>query len=208
MADRDGAAIERLLQQLVTGWYPKSPTGIRIPESHNGFAQHGVRIVTYVRDGRHLESHHHYRLFALFDGVEYLAITTSYENPPVPVGDAFTVRTHRISRGWQHQFWHLEPMRRGKTYDLVFRVINPTPNEPEWLTEESVAFHEPTRFAEFEVVFIGARPQAIWTFQGLTAQERPGTPAIGLTSLSEGGHAKVQFVDAYGGLYCGMAWEW
>lgn len=209
VADRDSAAIERLLRQLITGWYPKSPAGIRIPESHNGFVHHGVRVVTCVRDGRHLESQHHYRLFALFDGVEYLAIATGYLTSPVPVGTDFTVRTVELAGGWEHQFWRREPMRRGRTYDLVFRVVNPTPDEPEWITEESMAFHEPTRFAEFEVVFLGKQPQAIWSFRGLTAHERPGTPTNGtVVTLGDDGRAKAQFADVYGGLYCGVAWAW
>lgn len=209
VADRDGAAIERLLRQLITGWYPKSPTGIRIPEPHNGFVQHGVRVVTYVRDGRHLESQHHYRLFALFDGVEYLAISTPYAEQPVPVGDAFTVQTRETVGGWEHQFWHHEPMRRGKTYDLIFRVVNANPGEPEWLTEESMAFHEPTRFVEFEVVFIGRRPEQVWSFHGLTARERPGRQTDRHpVSITDDGRATAQFADVYGGLYCGAAWEW
>lgn len=110
--------------------------------------------------------------------------------------------------GWEHQFWHYEPMPRGKTY-LVFRVVNPNPDEPEWLTEESMAFHEPTRFAEFEVIFLGRHPQTVWSFHGLTARERPGRQSDGQpVSITEDRRATVQFVDVYGGLYCGVAWEW
>ena len=82
VADRDSAAIERLLRQLLTGWYPKSPAGIRIPEHHNGFVQHAVHVSTFVRDRRHLESIQRYRLFALFDDVAYVTMVMSYPEAP------------------------------------------------------------------------------------------------------------------------------
>lgn len=209
VADRDAAAIERLLIQLVTGWYPKSPIGIRIPESHNGFAQHSVRVQTLVRDRRHIETRQHFRLFALFDGVEYLAIAALHPSPPIVIGDDFRVRTVEGSTGFMHQFWHRTPMRRGHTYDLRIRIDNPAPDEPYVLTEESIAFHEPTRLATFEVVYIGTLPSVIWKVQGLTTAERPGTPTT-TTLLDPKGSSAVNadFRDVYGGLYHGIAWEW
>lgn len=209
VADRDAIAIENLLRQLITGWYPKSPTGIRIPELHNGFVQHAVSVTTFVQDRRHLESRHHYRLFALFDGVQYLGWSAARAEPPVVVGTEFTVKTVETAAGYLHQFWHSEPMRRGQTYDLRFRVVNPDPNDPYWLTEESLAFHEPTRFANFEVVFLGLVPATVWKFAGLTAHERPGAPTPEtLLDPADEASVKAVFRDLYGGLYCGIAWEW
>lgn len=184
--------------------------GIRVPESHNGFVQHAVSVTTFVRDRKHLESRHHYRLFALFDGVEYLGWSSAEPTPPLVVGDDFRVKTVEAAGGYLHQFWHKEPMQRGQTYDLAFRVVNPEPvKDPYWLHEESLALHEPTRFVSFEVVFLGAIPSIIWRFSGLTALERPGLPTkTSLLELSGSASAKVQFCDIYGGLYCGLAWEW
>ncbi|MGW3549244.1 hypothetical protein ACWDHH_15965 [Janibacter hoylei] len=209
VADRDASAIERLLTQLVTGWYPKSPTGIRIPESHNGFVQHAVRVQTLVRDRRHMETRQHYRLFALFDGVEYLTLATLHASPPSVLGDDFRVRTVQGSTGYLHQFWHHTPMSRGHTYDLRIRIKNPEPDEPYVLTEETMAFHEPTRVASFEVVFIGTLPAMIWRVEGLTAAERPGGPTKA-TRLEAGDSSAVRadFRDVYGGLYNGIAWDW
>lgn len=101
-------------------------------------------------------------------------------------------------------------MRRGQTYDLAFRVVNPDPtNDPYWLHEESLAFHEPTRFATFEVVFLGEVPAITWAFSGLTALERPGPPTRDTTlEVTARGTTAAQFRDIYGGLYCGVAWEW
>lgn len=211
VADRDAAAVEKLLTHLLTGWYPKSPTGIRVPESHNGFVQHAVSVTTFVCDRKHLESRHHYRLFALFDGVEYLGWSSAEPTPPVVVGEDFTVRTVETAGGYLHQFWHKEPMQRGQTYDLAFRVVNPDPvNDPYWLHEESLAFHEPTRFASFEAVFLGDLPCVAWAFSGLTVLERPGAPAraneLAMTGSTPA--ARTQLRDLYGGLYSGIAWEW
>lgn len=211
VADRDAAAIERLLEQLLTGWYPKSPTGIRVPEVHNGFIQHAVALTTYVRDRRHLETRHRYRLFALFDGVEYVAMTMSYPTPPTVVGDDFRVTSRQVPGGWEHRFWHHRPMQRGHTYDLAFRVLNPDPNEEAWLTEESLAFHEPTRLASFTVHFLGDTPAHIWAFHGQTALQRPGTPhdpRSHILPLTSDNTATAKFQDAYGGLFSGVAWEW
>lgn len=206
-ADRDTAAVQRLLTQLITGWYPKSPMGLRVPESHNGTVQHAVHVRTVVSDGRHLESRHHYRLFTLFDGAEYLAIVSG--NPTVIVmGEDFTVRTTEIPGGYHHAFWHKEPMRRGQTYDLAFKVPG-DPTEEAWLMSESLAFHEPTRFAVFEVLFLGEQPEYMWEFGGLTAPEAPGVPST--ERLLEPGptsSVKAEFRDLYGGLFAGVAWEW
>lgn len=207
VADRDADAIERLLVQLITGWYPKSPTGIRTPESHNGVVQHAVRITTVVRDRKLLETNHHYRFFCVFDGVEYIAVSTAATELPIPSGD-FTVRTNDIAKGYVHQFWHTTPMQRGQTYDLKFRVPG-VPDDPYWLTEESLAFHEPARFAVFETVFIGEKPRVVWKFGGLTALERPGTPTKEqLLDLGQSSSVRAEFHDLYGGLFHGVAWEW
>lgn len=209
VADRDAAAIERLLVQLLTGWYPKSPTGVRIPESHNGFVQHSMSITTLVRNRRHQESRHHYRLVALFDGVQYLAMSAVRPEPPIVAGEDFTVRTNDIAKGYVHQFWHTTPMQRGQTYDLRFLIRNPDPDEPYLLTEESLALHEPTRFAVFEVIFQGDRPTTIWEFSGLTALERPGAPSKDQLLDFEGAPSvRAEFNDLYGGLYTGIAWDW
>lgn len=58
VADRDARAIERLLHQLVTGWYSKSPVALRIPESHNGIVNHLVHIGTVVNKLKHELTHH------------------------------------------------------------------------------------------------------------------------------------------------------
>lgn len=209
VADRDAAAIERLLTQLITGWYPKSPIPIRVPESHNGVVNHVVHLQTVVRDHRHLETRSHFRLFTLFDDAEYFTIASSNPQPPEIIGNSFRLRTVETENGFLRQFWHHEPMKRGQTYNLDFVVKNPDPEEPYWLHEESMAFHEPTRFARFEAIFIGDRPRNIWQFDRLTAVERPGTPTkINRLDFVGTASVKAQFRDLYGGLYSGIAWEW
>lgn len=207
VADRDAAAIEQLLIQLITGWYPKSPLPIRVPESHNAIVQHSVTITTVVRDHKHLETNHNYCFFATFDGAEYVAIATPAGAITVTNGD-ITLQTRPIESGYLHQFWLPHPMRRGQTYEIQFRILG-EPDDPYWLTEESLAFHEPTRHASFETVFMGARPTTIWSFTGLTYLERPGA-SNETTTLDFGGgtSVKAEFTDLHGGLYNGVAWDW
>lgn len=209
VADREEAAIDNLRKQLVTGWYPKSPTGFPVPQSHNGFVQQAVYIVTVVRNRAWQENREWHRLIAAFDEADYISISSSYPGQPIPEGD-FTVKTERIGASFTHKFYYKEPMRRGETYDLKFRIVaDPDLGAPGALTEQSQAFHEPTRFASLGVVFIGDRPNTIWSYRGLTYFERPGTPQIGqpLEFGDESG-VKVEFHDLYGGLYSGIAWEW
>lgn len=209
VADREAPALDNLRKQLVTGWYPKSPGGFAVPQSHNGFIQEAVSIVTVVRDRAWQETRERYRLIAAFDEADYIAISSSFPGRPVPEGD-FTVRTERIGSSFTHQFWHKQPMRRGQTYDLNFRLVpDPEFGEPGALTEESRAFHEPTRFALFRAVFIGDKPHTIWSYRGLTFFERPGNPAAGeaLHFHNEPAVTAV-FHDLYGGLHSGIAWEW
>lgn len=208
VADRDAAAIERLLHQLLTGWYPKSPVPMRIPESHNGVVDHEVHLSTLVRDRRHVLTRHRYRLMVTFDGARYTALAMTYPSlPEITLGE-WTVQTVEAANGVVHQFWHDTPMGRGQTYDLGFVVRNPNPDEPQWLTEESLAFHEPTRSARFEVLFEGAAPERVWAFSGLTGAERPGGSAQQTDVTRRGDRAGAEFRDLHGGLWAGVAWKW
>ena len=209
VADRDAAAVERLLDQLITGWYPKSPTPYPTPASHNGYAIHQLRVRTIVRDRRHLETHHLYRLFMLFDEVPYFAIDTLDPTIPELVGDNFTFERHAYVNGYQRRFWHRELMRKGQTYDLRYVVRNPNPDEPEESIGEYMAFHEPARFTTFETKFIGEHPPAIWKVDRLTAVALPGEPTeTSSLQIGESSVARAHFRDLYGGLYAGIAWDW
>ncbi|SDI90212.1 hypothetical protein SAMN05444157_0716 [Frankineae bacterium MT45] len=209
VADLEAPALEQLRLQLVTGWYPKSPLTVRVPESHNGVVQESVSIRTVIKDGTWQETRERYRLFAAFDEAEYLTISSSFPGRPVPDGD-FTVRTERVNDSYSHQFWHRTPMRRGNFYNLSFRLVpDPEYGDPGLLTEESRAFHEPTRHASFEAVFLGRLPRTLWSYERLTFFERPGLAGtdtrLGLTNR---GSCRAKFYDLYGGLFHGIAWKW
>lgn len=209
VADRDGAAVERLLDQLITGWYPKSPIPYPVPTSHNGYAIHQLRIRTIVKNRRHLETHHFYRLFMLFDDVEYFPIDTHDPTIPDLVGNDFTFERHDYANGYQRRFHNREPMRKGQTYDLRYVVRNPNPDEPEESIGEYMAFHEPARFTTFEAKLIGERPSTIWQINRLTPIALPGEPTSKTTlTLGPDGTAAAHFRDLYGGLYNGIAWTW
>jgi hypothetical protein len=209
VADREAAALYNLRTQLITGWYPKSPTSIRVPASHNGVIQEFVQIVTVVNDRRWQETREHYKFIAAFDEADYLAISSSFPGRPEPMGD-FTVRTKKIGESFTHQFWYKEPMLRGKSYDLRFRLVpDPDFGEPEALTEMSRAFHEPTRTASYEAVFLGTQPSRIWSYRGLSFFERPGDPQPEeLLEFNNATTVRATFHDLYGGLHSGIAWKW
>ena len=210
VADRDTRAVERLLHQVITGWYAKSPIGIRIPESHNGIVQHHVHVATVVNNRKHELTHHRYRFMATFDGAEYLTVAADHDALVGVTHGDFTIRALPVERGTLYQFWHGEPLRRGKVYELGFLVRNPDmANDPCWLTEQSLAFHEPTRYATFEVRFKGEVPERVWGFSGLTAAERPGPLPRGQQDAIVTNHfAGYKAVDLYGGLFTGIAWRW
>lgn len=208
VADRDAAAIERLLSQLITGWYPKSPIPIRVPESHNGIVNYSVHERVYLQDGRFTGSDHHLRYFAVFDGAEHVTIDT-VGTQPVEVSGDFEVRTVPVRRGQQHQFYRSIPMERGKTYDLHYRTAGWAEDDEHLLTQSGLAFHEPTRLATFEAVFRGRRPTWIWWYTGLTHLEQPGEPyRQTLLTPNANGLVGIRLRDLYGGLFHGLAWEW
>jgi hypothetical protein len=209
VADREAPALDRLRAQLVTGWYPKSPAGFPVPQSHNGFVQEAVSILTIVRNRQWLETRERYRLIAAFDEADYISISSSFPGRPIPEGD-FTVRTKRIGQSFTHQFWHKEPMRRGQIYELNFRLVPDSDyGEPGALTEESRAFHEPTRFAAFRAIFLGNKPPIIWSYRGLSYFERPGSPSTGqMLHFGSDPGITAAFHDLYGGLHSGIAWRW
>lgn len=209
VADQEVPAIEHLRSQLITGWYPKSPLPVRVPTSHNGFITEAVSIRTVVNDRRWHETTEYYRLFAAFDEADYITISSSFPGRPEVTGGNFTVRTQRIGESYSHQFWHKTPMHRGEFYDLRFRL---TPDqefgEPELITEISRAFHEPTRYASFEVVFVGGSPPSAWAYEDLTFFERPGQPKWSSSLELSKNFARLRLVNKYGGLFSGIAWSW
>ena len=207
VADRDAAAIDRLLVQLITGWYPKSPIPMPVPESHNAIVQYSVNVTTLVRDRKLFEAHHRYLFFPTFDAAEYVAISSATSDPPIADGNV-TVRTKSVPGGSLHQFWFPSPLRRGQQYELKFRVLS-DPDDEYWLTEEGLAFHEPTRFASFQVIFVGPTPPAIWKYSGLTSVERPGEPdKASALDYEQNSRVHAGFRDLYGGLFHGIAWAW
>jgi hypothetical protein len=209
VADLEPPAMEHLQAQLVSGWYPLSPLAIRVPASHNGAIFESIDVRLVVKDKKWHETRENYRFLAAFDEADYLGISISYPGVPEPIGDDFTVRTKRIEDSFSHQFWHKEPMRRGSFYALRFRLAPEAGgDDPENVIETSRAFHEPTRSASFEVVFLGDIPRLIWQYDRLSIFERPGEPTAQRLLRLDGNVARVRFTNVYGGLFHGIAWRW
>ena len=202
-------ALDLLRNQLTTGWYPKSPLPFRVPESHNGVVNEVVLIQTVVRNAKWQETREHYRFVAAFDEADYLAISTDQDGLVEAAGD-FSVSRRQLGDHFEDRFSYKEPMRRGNAYDLRFRRL-PEPDVPDpfQLVGEWRAFHEPTRIAIFEVAFLGCLPSRVWKFSGLTHLQAPGQPSTDqLLKISAASVTRTRFVDLYGGLFSGVAWEW
>ena len=213
VADREASALKHLRFQLLTGWYPASPPGKRLPELHGGAVHESTGLTTIFSDGCWQETRHTYRLLAVFDQVDYYSITSLFPAPPLPRGPWRTTTT-ATQGGYEHRFWPPEPLERGGSYELGFSFKPNTPSvadyaEPHCIWEESLAFHERTLHAHFEAIFLGHKPRCIWQFSGLTHLERPGRPTS-QNQLTPGTSSAVQahFTDLYGGLFAGLAWEW
>lgn len=211
VAAQEDAALRNLQVQLLTGWYPMSPLGVRVPEIHNSLIMESVEIITVIRDRIWQENREHYRFLTLFD--EARSITISSTNPliAVPADEGWRMVTEQAPNGFDHEFYPPEPFRRGQVYDLRYTFVqNPEFGEPEAITETSLAFHQRTLAASFEVIFIGAKPERIWKVDRLTQVQRPGEPTSANTlSFKDGGSSvRARWRDLQDGLYCGVAWEW
>lgn len=93
VADREPEALKHLRLQLVTGWYPLSTLGIRIPTSHNGIVFESVNVRVVVKDKLWHETRENYRLLAAFDEEDFVAISSSYPGRAEPIGEDLSVRT-------------------------------------------------------------------------------------------------------------------
>ncbi len=72
-----------------------------------------------------------------------------------------------------------------------------------------MAFHEPTRFVSFTGSFIGEQPKMIWRVDRLTDIAAPGEPSPHTVLRIDGQHTvRTELSDLYGGLNCGIAWDW
>lgn len=208
VADRAESAIDELVTVLVSGRYPKSPIPTRIAESHSGVAIYGMGIHVIVRDRRHEETRYRFQMVGLTDDIDCFRIDTRNPDTPRLISKDFSLRMKLYENGQQLQFWPDQPMMRGKSYDLRYFIRNASRDE-HVLTGEWMAFHEPTRFASFTASFIGEQPKMIWRVDRLTDIAAPGEPSPHTVLRLDGQRTvRTEFSDLYGGLNCGIAWDW
>lgn len=205
--NRENSAIKHLAMQLLTGWYPASPLGMRAPELHNGVVNESVALQMVINDGKWQETREEYRFMAAFDEADFIHISTSTPVVVEPLG-GFTVKSEPVGSGYSNRFFSPQPMRRGETYTLAFRTMPTAEDRNTRVLETSRGFHERTLTASFKVIFLGEQPQSVWPFTGMTYFERPGLPEQNIGLQSKGNHYWVTYRDLYGGLFSGVAWEW
>lgn len=209
VADREADAIQRLRTQLISGWYPKSPIPLWAAEPHGSVVLYSVATRLFLNNLRFQESWHLHRYVAIFDGAEYIQIdTTTYE--PLQVSGGYQVEEESISGGRALRFYPPQPLTRGRTYELRYRISKHADRDDPHVVEGNyLAFHEPVRSATFETVFRGERPTWVWWFKGLTHLATPRAPyrQTLLSPRDDDGLVGVRLDDLYGGLFSGLAWE-
>jgi hypothetical protein len=217
IADREVPALNRLLSALVSGSYAQSPLTISVPEMHDGIIYETTSTMITVENRRWKHTREHYRFVAIFDEMDYLTITRSYPaRAGVATNCAFRLNTREASHGFNDHFWHLnsvrtadEPMRRGESYDLIFLLQPPDPDEPHSLVNAYRAFHERSLFASIQVAFVGEWPALIWKYERVSHFAAPGYPdPNNLVPLDNNGVASLRLRDVHGGLVSGIAWQW
>lgn len=217
VAARESIALDHLTTRLITGTYAQSPVALDVPEMHDGLIYEQTTTLFVVKDRRWHETIEHYRFVAAFDEMDTVRVTRSYPAlVSTKTGGEFRVRTLPASRGETDHFWHLdatrrhdEPMRRGGSYDLRFKV-QPSDDRSrhEQLSLISRAFHERSLLATIRVQFIGERPTLLWTHERVSYFDSPGFPSKrNIRQLDDEGVALLRMRDVHGGLFSGMAWR-
>lgn len=139
---RERESIRHLAVQLLTGWYPASPMGARVPELHGGIVTERFVHRVVVNDGYLQETHQQHRFLALFDEMDYLNI--GYNDGQVLESlNEFTIKSRQSPGGYSQHFYSPEPMRRGNMYTLDYKA-RPFLDDQERtrITESSMAFHD------------------------------------------------------------------
>lgn len=217
VADREVPALTRLVSTLVRGNYAQSPLLIAVPEMHGGIIYETTSTLIVVENRKWARTLEHYRFVATFDEMDFLTITRSYDATTTadPTG-RFRVNTRPTSHGFNDHFWHRdkaghtdEPMRRGETYDLKFRLEPPEGAELPPMVNAYRAFHERSLHATIKIAFIGERPHTIWKYERVSHFAQPGTPTeSNRVEVSSDGSVALRLRDLHGGLASGIAWEW
>jgi len=212
LADRENVAIAELALALLNARYTTSPLPAGTPVMHNAALQERVEITNVVRDRLWLETRGFFRLIPLIEGVEYFEMSTGTPSIISGTNRDIVAKTITMPNGLTHRFYYKEPLKRGKPVELSF-VMNPDVEKDDTyeyaVLEESKAFHEPTFSFRVEVIFLGVKPEMVWSFKQLPFFTRPGIPRQEhLIDLSDTSMAAAEFTDLYGGLFSGIAWRW
>lgn len=210
VADRESRALKRLRDQLISGWYPKSP----IPGDQ--IVPHGGASIIYFYQGLVLDHGGFVKLWnridhlVNFDGAEFIQFDTGSTDELVVVQGDYRVEEVRVRNGRSLRFYPPRPMRRGQTYQLNFSLEAASGTLDPTIVEHNYnGFHEPTQMAVFETEFRGLAPKWIWWFSNLTTTQAPGNPyKVTLLEPDSSGRVRRTFTDVRPGLFSGLAWEW
>jgi hypothetical protein len=217
LADREDAAIKELALRLLASYYAGAPLPAQLPPlPHGGYLIDYLNVTTVYRDRQFLEHQQERRIVSLVDGAPgfryHSSDTDSSGRTRLLAVEGCTVETEYVPGGSLHLLRFPMPLEYGDVHDFTFRE---SLEDPETQVDTPLSdfvgqsFETPALIYRQEVTFLGNRPPVIWAYDKLSRVERPGTPEKNeLLRFENSGTLRKEFNQPYGGLFCGIAWQW
>ena len=207
----EDATLAELTMRLLAHFYAGAPLPHELPIPHGGFLLKEVRLRTLICDGHFVESHQWRELISLVDGARgFVYGTYTFTELDEFEGCHLGEMKQAASGGVLHTLLFPRPLRRGQLHRFAFREQVPVEAQPDAAPEEDFAgqtFESPTLRFSVEVLFEGAPPTLVWSYDKLSRIERPGEPMGNNLRRNEIGRVEAEFYDLYGGLCAGIAWR-
>jgi hypothetical protein len=178
---------------------------------HGGYLLTDLKVTTMIEDCRFVKHEQHRRIIPLAGSANSFKYHNNRRTKLIPIGRV-TVTTKYVENGTLHELHFPKEVLRGHAYTFGFQEIL---EEPEQLPEELIkdfagqSFETPSLGFTQTVIFSGAKPAVIWSYDKLSRIERPGEPTNeNILTLNNDGVAQKEFFQQYGGLHSGIAWRW
>lgn len=216
LTDREDAAIAELALRLLTAFFSGAPLPAQLPMPHGGFLVERLEVDTRYEDRLFAEHKKRWRIISLVDGAKGFAYHVSdraSDGRTVLTDTAgCTAQTRYVEGGSLHTLVFPKPLYRGQSHTFSFREVLAHPGSQDADPASDFAgqtSETPTLRYVQRVVFQGAMPPMIWSYDKLSSVERPGEPDEDNRVLLDGlGTGAVEFSQQYGGLCSGIAWRW
>lgn len=208
LSDREVAAIKELAIRLLTAYYSGAPLPAELPLPHGGYLINSLSVVTVIQDRSFIEHQQTRRVISLVQGAGSFEYQSSARTKVIPIEGA-EIETQYVKNSAIHKLIFPVPLKRGQSHKFSFKEILTEP-EPE-LDEDFAgqSFETPTLSYKQTVIFKGAKPSVIWSYDKLSRFVRPGEPTDeNRLTIDENGIVSKEFNQLYGGFHFGVAWRW